>query len=72
MVRAEGAGQAIAAPDLGRWPRSTGPARGRAGEALRASVISGLRGIAAGRTAVLFVATNEGIRAIGIGADGSL
>jgi len=40
------------------------------GEAARASVISGLRLVGAGRGAVLFLATNEGIRAVRVGADG--
>jgi hypothetical protein len=44
---------------------------GAKGEAVQASVISGLRVVAAGRAAMLFVATGEGIRAIRVGADGS-
>ncbi|MFO0763031.1 MAG: hypothetical protein U0359_41730 [Byssovorax sp.] len=44
---------------------------GANGEAARASVISGMRLLAAGRSAVLFLATTEGIRAIRIGADGT-
>jgi hypothetical protein len=41
------------------------------GEMTRASVVSGIRLVAAGRSAVLFLATSAGIRAIRLGADGT-
>ncbi len=44
---------------------------GAHGEPTRTSVVSGIRLVAAGRSAVLFLATPEGIRAIRLGADGT-
>jgi hypothetical protein len=44
---------------------------GANGEPSRVSVLSGMRMLAAGRTAVLFLATNAGIRAIRLGLDGT-
>jgi hypothetical protein len=44
---------------------------GPAGETLPASVLSGIRLLAAGRTSVLLLATNAGLRAIRLGLDGT-
>jgi cytosine/adenosine deaminase-related metal-dependent hydrolase len=41
------------------------------GNLARASNLSGLRLVAAGRTAILFLATSAGLRAVRLGSDGS-
>ena len=42
-----------------------------AGEVTRASVLSGIRLVTAGRSAALFLATSSGVRAIRLSADGT-